>query len=78
MASLPPLQQQGEHWAHVVVRKEKDPLVDLDQTNDVERFWSCSRSVLSFRSALRERFHLYLAEGLSATAIATWPRNLAA
>ncbi|QCX51524.1 hypothetical protein E7Z57_21060 (plasmid) [Ralstonia pseudosolanacearum] len=75
-ASLSPLQQQGERWAHGVVRKEKDPPVDLGQTNDVERFWSCSRSVLSLRSALRERFHLYyLGERLSATATAKWPRN---
>nr|CUV17349.1 protein of unknown function [Ralstonia solanacearum]CUV31418.1 protein of unknown function [Ralstonia solanacearum]CUV55257.1 protein of unknown function [Ralstonia solanacearum] len=47
MASLSPLRPQGERWTHVVVRKEKDPLVSLGQTNDIERFWRCSRSVLS-------------------------------
>ncbi|MDO3509434.1 hypothetical protein [Ralstonia pseudosolanacearum] len=71
MASLNPLRPQGERWAHVVVRKENDPLVSLGQTNDIERFWRCSRSVLSFRKLLRERVHLYLGERLSATAIGT-------
>ncbi|AST29093.1 hypothetical protein CDC45_17585 (plasmid) [Ralstonia pseudosolanacearum] len=71
MASLSPLRPQSERWTHVVVRKEKDPLVSLGQTNDIERFWRCSRSVPSFCNPLRERVHLYLGERLSATAIGT-------